>query len=764
MQSCTPQLVARQPCCRICRHGDAICCCFLRCLQATPPAPLHRPVQGLGKCHLLQTLLAPNNAIERLPDAAALSSWPLLRHLDLSGNRLAALPPLPPMLHLEALELSDNQISHLDHAFWCGGGGGACGAALPQLQRLDLSFNQIADLACLRRLAALPALRKLQLHDNPAAAQDAHAMAADVALPWLQELDRQGRGEGGAMLRRGGGGFEGGADRVGWFAQGSANRPAAELAARAAACSPRLAVLMARRERASPSLCSAVGSTLQQAPHLLPALMVEARAAAEGGCGEPGGVAPSTDAEWEYGVAVRLAQRQAVEWALLTALKSWVCPVVMTAALRYEMWAAAGIAGAPVPAAPPTGDGSDGSDGGDAMPPWLLQWEAESGSLVDDIGCPEVTEAVRQLRGAAGGPRDSAAHGAGAGGSQAAVAECGGSGTAGAAAADALDPHEQRLLAMSLRHLRELLQPAERQRERLEAHASHARRAADLRSAAERAAAAVSLQAAWRGRAARRHAEAVAQSRVELAAAVLQAAWRGRMLRRSGQLERLRQAAAAEQERRVVATAALQAAARGWLVRRRLRSARDAAAGRHGGGRLAAEAESSGWSLDGVGDDFLQMSADLEAELLALPAASGPAKASVAAPVPAAARPPAREPSIAPPGSAGPGGAALASHSSSGTRDPPDAESSSGSEPDGDGCGSLSSGKDQGSPGTRAAARAARLDARLRVLMAEWGFSDQATALAYYRWGRACGMAWMSAASLTVCVQLCAFEAGLLDG
>ena len=72
--------------------------------------------------------------------------------------------------------------------------------ALPSCQILDLSFNSLADLECLQCLAPLSALRTLALNDNPISApqrqpqrqqleSQAYLQAVARAAPWVTELD-----------------------------------------------------------------------------------------------------------------------------------------------------------------------------------------------------------------------------------------------------------------------------------------------------------------------------------------------------------------------------------------------------------------------------------------------------------------------------------------------------------------------------------------------------------------------------------------------
>eukprot|EP00035_Acanthoeca_spectabilis_P036933 m.42685 g.42685 ORF g.42685 m.42685 type:complete len:259 (-) comp8351_c0_seq1:1461-2237(-) len=87
-----------------------------------------------------------------------------LYDLNLSGNMLAGtLEQFSPLVNLEVLDLTDNQITSLKGA-----------EALTRLSRLELVGNQIRDLADVADLEHLPALRRLSLaalhksqRDNP---------------------------------------------------------------------------------------------------------------------------------------------------------------------------------------------------------------------------------------------------------------------------------------------------------------------------------------------------------------------------------------------------------------------------------------------------------------------------------------------------------------------------------------------------------------------------------------------------------------------
>jgi hypothetical protein len=760
--------------------GPRIPQAFRREFLGTAPLLPSSPPQGLEACPLLQVLLAPNNLLQSL-EPRLLAGWPLLQRLELSGNRLSgALPQLPPMPRLESLLLSDNAITGL-HSLR--------GAALPLLACLDISFNGVADLDALAALSQLPALSVLQLHDNPLCSAAGYTAAVAVLLPWLSEVDRSRPGERGEAGRphgeaaaddvvpagEGGGGGPGGRAALARHPIGdaTATESAAWRAARAAASDVRIAGLLRRRLAASPG-CS-TGETMAQrvraVQQWLPALQA-ATACGGSECSTLSGAAQllaaaGTGAEieddeaqqlqWSLDTWAVIAETQAREQAALATLKARCCEGRV-----------------PQPC---------GAAGGAAAPAWLETWCAETRAAPQDAGCPELAATLCMLA-----PTPPAAEAAGAGerhrcksGGHGSSGGNGNSGTAASAATtqqgwlQVQEAYEGELLALAHRHLRQLLQPPSSHQTVLAVHGPYSRRLAGMRETAAREAAATALQAAWRGCAQRAAMAALTAKRWVSAALVLQAAWRGHSVR-AGQPLRALQAAEAVRQRE--AATVLQAHARGWVARRRLAAALSAA--RRGGRPAPCGSSSSSRalvqgedSLIGFEDDYLDLSPELEAELLALrppsglhsasagrsnscsAAASGAASRSVHGNgggstngvVQGSAR--ARETEATPSRCGAKGEAAglpAVCPGPTNQRMRPGSSSSSSSGGGGGGGGGGSGGgrkssSDEGGAGAEAStagaraaeAREARLEAKLRGLMVEWGFADLATAMAYHK-------------------------------
>ncbi|GBF87402.1 hypothetical protein Rsub_00113 [Raphidocelis subcapitata] len=689
-------------------------CCVLRVVDVRRNRLTN--LQGLEGCPLLGVLLASTNALTAL-DPAQLARWPLLRRLDASENRIQTLCTLPPLPRLEELSLSDNAISRLDPQR---------ASSLPQLRCLDLSFNELADASeAAARLARLPALAVLQLHDNPLLRAPGYADALPRLLPWLAELDRRQIGAEGAAPAAPEAGGDG--------RRGSSDASAAGRAQAAAAGSAGVALALERRLRAGPGL--SMGSNPEQrrasAQQWLPALrtVVDQQEGARG-----------ASASWSRDTAAAIATQQAIEAAALGTLKPKSGAVF------------GGCAGAAPGDAGAADDGAAAPTNEPAAPPaWLADWAAaEAGAPFDGHGCCKLAAACADALAA---PRSAVA----AGRQQATQERLG-----------AQARYETRAFALAARHLEQLLDPPAAHQEGLVVHHPYARRLAALQAAAAAEAAATALQAAWRCRTARRALETERRTAAAGAAVALQTAWRGRAVRCSRQLLTLKAAAV---QRRHRAAVAIQAGARGWLIRRRLSAAIAAArAGSSAGSRAALSREDS---LGAIREDFLEVSPALEAELRSLDCGAGCGGSGAVGAASSAFRLTAAPVSCMPDSAGGcaaaaagqgvgtalpcagqQAGALLAFRSAAATihgahssgvggavdqRGGGGDSSRSGSGEEGNASSEASSceggEEDQqaGVCGGSAAARAARLEARLRALMAEWGFSDLATAKAYYK-------------------------------
>eukprot|EP00908_Phaeocystis_cordata_P027404 Transcript_997.p1 GENE.Transcript_997~~Transcript_997.p1 ORF type:complete len:572 (-),score=132.92 Transcript_997:3-1718(-) len=159
-------------------------------------------LSGLASMRKLQELQLGWNelAAAALPALRGLAALATLR---LEGNRLESLRGLPPLPRLQELHVAQNRLADLDGLAGgggCGGGergggggggrgggggglaeqGGKGAAALPRLELLDVSGNQLRAVASLAALEArrLPALAELLLHSNPVC--DSRAGAAAV--------------------------------------------------------------------------------------------------------------------------------------------------------------------------------------------------------------------------------------------------------------------------------------------------------------------------------------------------------------------------------------------------------------------------------------------------------------------------------------------------------------------------------------------------------------------------------------------------------
>jgi Leucine-rich repeat (LRR) protein len=694
-------------------------CCVLRTIDVGRNRLTS--LQGLEGAPLLQSLLAPHNLLATF-EPSLLAGWPLLQRLDVSSNRLGGvLPRLPPMLHLHTLSLSDNALTGLDPPR---------AGALPQLARLDLSFNEFEDTGLLADLARLPDLAELQLHDTPLAASPGYAAAVARLLPGLSELDRARPGERRAPAApapaaaaaaagpaaavqlaaadaagAGAGGAAGEAGRDAGDEPGPRDVMALR-AFRAAAGSAGVAQQLARHLATTPG--ARLGARPAQwratAQHWLPAL--QARAWGE--------AALEVAAQWGFETAVSLAEAQARQQIALATLKSRCCDARRAEASGRPASAAAA---APVVEAAQ----------GETLPPWLRAWRAETGQDAGGAGCPELAAGLRLLAMAAaegqpaeGSPSSSDGSNSGSG----STAEQRPSWL------EAQEGYEELAMAIARRHLGELLQPPSTRQEVLWVHGAYAQRAASLRAAAKLAEAATALQAAWRGRSARAVAAAAARERAAAAAVALQATLRGRTARAARPMLALR---AAQEARRLDAATTLQAHLRGWLARRRLAAAL-ALARRSASGGSSARAQGllgSEVSLEGVEDDFF---AGLRLSAVSSSSGRGRSADAGACSGPAGG-------ATSPQGAVGAAGSgdqpplAHGAGSSIGSGSNSDADSGSSSGGDGSGSGSEAGavGCDASVAESAAAAREARLDAKLRGLMAEWGFADLATARAYHK-------------------------------
>ena len=628
----------------------------------------------------------------RLASLAGAEGCARLRRVDVGHNRLADLAALGGCPLLQVLLAPGNALRRLDAAPL---------SRWPLLRRADLSGNPIAA------LPALPPLLHLERLDLADTAVTAVASQSASCLPRLARLDLSFSAVGGLEALEALGrlpslgavrfndspvarlpGYREAAARLLPFVTeldgtplegrggGGTGGSHGRLAAAAAAVLAPAAMALVRHIRRTPLAALGAGARQRGATMRcwLPALLAEEDD--EDICG--GGADDGEGGALRLRAAIGLAGRQAAQRAALASLKP--------EALLLDGGGGGG-AGA-----------SGAAAGAGALPAWLMEWQQAGGEAVGDVGCPELAAAVAYRARQGGGA---------------------------AAAWEAREQHEELSRRMASRHLRELLEPTEgaahleqqqQKQGRLVEHPAFARRIAALEAAAELETAARSLQAGWQARAAR----------MQLAAA---------------------RAAAREAERArrcVTAATTIQAAARGWRTRRRLAAA--LAAARAVGVGVGGEA-----SLESVPDDFVPPPPP-EALLLPLPHADGVSGGAAGQSAAAAAAA-----TAACPGGAlerlaaviadrrGGGRGSKEADAGAGGRDrSPDRGCGGGSAHDEEDVGGEEEGNESGqdsadadapqeAAAAAAASKAARLEAKLRALMAEWGFSDLATARAYHR-------------------------------
>ena len=109
----------------------------------------------------LHTLLLAHNALRDdsfppVPEWGARPVLPVLQHLDVSGNRLTALPSfLQHAAELAELKASHNSLSSIEHLT----------GKMATLKLLELHCNQLTSVP--PQLSACPKLKTLLLHENP---------------------------------------------------------------------------------------------------------------------------------------------------------------------------------------------------------------------------------------------------------------------------------------------------------------------------------------------------------------------------------------------------------------------------------------------------------------------------------------------------------------------------------------------------------------------------------------------------------------------
>eukprot|EP00320_Phaeocystis_rex_P010109 CAMPEP_0119073828 /NCGR_PEP_ID=MMETSP1178-20130426/69176_1 /TAXON_ID=33656 /ORGANISM="unid sp, Strain CCMP2000" /LENGTH=222 /DNA_ID=CAMNT_0007055945 /DNA_START=40 /DNA_END=708 /DNA_ORIENTATION=+ len=107
-----------------------------------------------------------------------LSLCPNLTELDLSSNHISRITGLEALKQLKKINLAENELTKID---------GLDGLTL--LETVQLQGNKLTQLDDAQKLAKLPCLRTLRLHDNPMCEHPAYWSAVRRMLPNLRSLD-----------------------------------------------------------------------------------------------------------------------------------------------------------------------------------------------------------------------------------------------------------------------------------------------------------------------------------------------------------------------------------------------------------------------------------------------------------------------------------------------------------------------------------------------------------------------------------------------
>lgn len=157
---------------------------------------------SLGGISLLVNLQSLDLSRNGLEAVEGLDRLPVLLTLAATNNRLPGVPRLGSAL-LRELRLSGNRIGevrdlpflpHLETLHLQDNEIATLSplAGLPSLRELNLSFNSLFESAAtIQHVAAATALRVLQLNDNPLAAAAGYRGSVLRCLPWLEELDNE---------------------------------------------------------------------------------------------------------------------------------------------------------------------------------------------------------------------------------------------------------------------------------------------------------------------------------------------------------------------------------------------------------------------------------------------------------------------------------------------------------------------------------------------------------------------------------------------